>query len=93
MMRIDMDDRAASLIPVHRLKIINDRRPGLQAGRVSISPIWIDELRISNGWRENIDPYRRLKADRWTVALWHFDEGRETMQSLGVRPGRPRGGR
>ena len=41
---------------------------------------WVDEIRISKGWRYgaheiNIDPPRRFQADQQTVALWHFDEG------------------
>jgi hypothetical protein len=40
---------------------------------------WIDEIRISKGWRyvpwPDIEPEREFKADENTVALWHFDEG------------------
>jgi len=43
---------------------------------------YIDEIRISKGWRyavldgENqIDPPRRFQVDEKTLALWHFDEG------------------
>lgn len=40
---------------------------------------WVDELRISKGWRyvqfPDIKPEREFKADQNTVALWHFDDG------------------
>ena len=40
---------------------------------------YIDEFRISKGWRYaedgDIHPIRRFQADASTIALWHFDEG------------------
>lgn len=40
---------------------------------------WIDEVRISKGWRfeipANFEPKRRFTNDKMTLALWHFDEG------------------
>jgi hypothetical protein len=40
---------------------------------------WIDEVRISSGWRypinKPINPPRRFQRDQNTLALWHFDEG------------------
>ena len=39
---------------------------------------WIDEVRISKGWRytprELINPKREFQSDEKTIALWHFDE-------------------
>lgn len=39
---------------------------------------WIDELRISKGWRyvpfQDIKPEREFKTDQNTIALWNFDE-------------------
>jgi hypothetical protein len=43
---------------------------------------WIDEIRISKGWRyvqwPDIEPEREFKADEKTLALWHFDEGSDS---------------
>jgi hypothetical protein len=42
----------------------------------------IDELRISNTWRyvrEEPKIRTRFNPDKWTVALWHFDEGEGAM--------------
>jgi hypothetical protein len=40
---------------------------------------WIDEIRISRGWRytprQPINPPRKFDTDQQTLALWHFDEG------------------
>ena len=39
----------------------------------------IDEIRISRGWRytpnQPINPPREFVTDKYTLALWHFDEG------------------
>ncbi len=38
---------------------------------------WIDEVRISRGWRyerKPITPKREFESDEKTIALWHFDE-------------------
>lgn len=40
---------------------------------------YIDEFRVSKGWRyaedEGVRPERRFESDARTIALWHFDEG------------------
>ena len=40
---------------------------------------YIDELRISKGWRYvpkgNIHPKRNFRVDDRTIALWRFEEG------------------
>ena len=41
---------------------------------------WIDEIRITKGWRydtnkKTINPSRRFLMEENTLALWHFDEG------------------
>lgn len=40
---------------------------------------WVDEVRISEGWRytpfQDFEPQRKFETDQQTIALWHFDEG------------------
>jgi hypothetical protein len=53
---------------------------GGREGRTSIKG-WIDEVRISKGWRytpfQDFEPQQRFETDQQTIALWHFDEGPE----------------